>query len=217
MERRSLSLVELRGTLIEESFYGHCLISCIFQTGSGKTFTITGGAERYIDRGIIPRTLSYIFEYFRLAVERRSPSLVVLRGTLIEESFHGHCLISCIFQTGSGKTFTITGGAERYIDRGIIPRTLSYIFEYFRLAVERRSPSLVVLRGTLIEESFHAHCLIFLNILRTILYILQTGSGKTFTITGGAERYIDRGIIPRTLSYIFEYFEKVSLSLALRL
>lgn len=31
----------------------------------------------------------------------------------------------------------------------------------------------------------------------------QTGSGKTFTITGGAERYIDRGIIPRTLSYIF--------------
>ena len=68
------------------------------------------------------------------------------------------------FQTGSGKTFTITGGAERYIDRGIIPRTLSYIFEYFRLAVERRSPSLVVLRGTLIEESFHEHCPIYLNI-----------------------------------------------------
>lgn len=38
----------------------------------------------------------------------------------------------------------------------------------------------------------------------------QTGSGKTFTITGGAERYVDRGLIPRSLSYIFEYFEKVS-------
>ena len=135
---------------------------------------------------------------------------MVLRGTLIEESFHAHCLIYLniyTFQTGSGKTFTITGGAERYIDRGINPRTLSYIFEYFRLAVERRSLSLVVLRGTLIEESFQAHCLIYLNI-----YVFQTGSGKTFTITGGAERYIDRGIIPRTLSYIFEYFEKVSLS-----
>ena len=141
--------------------------------------------------------------YFRLAVERRSPSLVVLRVTLIEESFHGHCLIYLniyVFQTGSGKTFTITGGAERYIDRGIIPRTLSYIFEYFRLAVERHSLSLVVLRGTLIEESFHGHCPIYLNI-----DVFQTGSGKTFTITGGAERYIDRGIIPRTLSYIFEY------------
>ncbi|XP_013372458.1 PREDICTED: kinesin-like protein KIF6 isoform X2 [Chinchilla lanigera] len=38
----------------------------------------------------------------------------------------------------------------------------------------------------------------------------QTGSGKTFTITGGAERYSDRGIIPRTLSYIFEQLQKDS-------
>ncbi|XP_038148683.1 kinesin-like protein KIF6 [Cyprinodon tularosa] len=35
------------------------------QTGSGKTFTITGGAELYSDRGIIPRTLSYLYERFR--------------------------------------------------------------------------------------------------------------------------------------------------------
>ena len=92
---------------------------------------------------------------------------MVLRGTLIEESSHGHYLIYLniyTFQTGSGKTFTITGGAERYIDRGIIPWTLSYIFEYYRLAVERCSPSLVELRGTLIEESSHVHCLIYLNI-----------------------------------------------------
>ena len=39
--------------------------------------------------------------------------------------------------------------------------------------------------------------------------VQQTGSGKTFTITGGAERYMDRGIIPRSLSYIFETFQKV--------
>ena len=43
-----------------------------------------------------------------------------------------------------------------------------------------------------------------------LLVTFQTGSGKTFTITGGAERYVDRGLIPRSLSYIFEYFEKVS-------
>lgn len=42
----------------------------------------------------------------------------------------------------------------------------------------------------------------------TIFAYGQTGSGKTFTITGGAEKYADRGIIPRTLSYMFEYFEK---------
>ncbi|KAM4787200.1 kinesin-like protein KIF6 isoform 5-T6 [Cyanocitta cristata] len=44
----------------------------------------------------------------------------------------------------------------------------------------------------------------------TIFAYGQTGSGKTFTITGGAERYSDRGIIPRTLSYIFDTLQKDS-------
>ncbi|XP_034015745.1 kinesin-like protein KIF6 [Thalassophryne amazonica] len=38
----------------------------------------------------------------------------------------------------------------------------------------------------------------------TIFAYGQTGSGKTFTITGGAEQYNDRGIIPRTLSYLYQ-------------
>uniref|UniRef100_A0A665UYD5 Kinesin family member 6 n=1 Tax=Echeneis naucrates TaxID=173247 RepID=A0A665UYD5_ECHNA len=44
----------------------------------------------------------------------------------------------------------------------------------------------------------------------TIFAYGQTGSGKTFTITGGAERYSDRGIIPRTLSYLYECFSQDS-------
>ncbi|NXX74173.1 KIF6 protein, partial [Urocolius indicus] len=44
----------------------------------------------------------------------------------------------------------------------------------------------------------------------TIFAYGQTGSGKTFTITGGAEHYCDRGIIPRTLSYIFDQLQKDS-------
>ncbi|CAF1404841.1 unnamed protein product [Adineta steineri] len=40
----------------------------------------------------------------------------------------------------------------------------------------------------------------------TIFAYGQTGSGKTFTITGGPERFSDRGIIPRSLSYIFQQF-----------
>ena len=44
----------------------------------------------------------------------------------------------------------------------------------------------------------------------TIFAYGQTGSGKTFTITGGAERYVDRGIIPRTLTYIFNEIAKRS-------
>ncbi|XP_023649332.1 kinesin-like protein KIF6 isoform X2 [Paramormyrops kingsleyae] len=44
----------------------------------------------------------------------------------------------------------------------------------------------------------------------TIFAYGQTGSGKTFTITGGAKRYSDRGVIPRTLSYLYQHFSRDS-------
>ncbi|KAL2630068.1 hypothetical protein R1flu_014754 [Riccia fluitans] len=44
----------------------------------------------------------------------------------------------------------------------------------------------------------------------TIFAYGQTGSGKTYTITGGTERYVDRGIIPRALSQIFSELAKRS-------
>jgi len=44
------------------------------QTGSGKTFTITGGPERYEDRGIIPRTIEAVFG---LAEERKNVKTTV--------------------------------------------------------------------------------------------------------------------------------------------
>lgn len=54
-----------------------------------------------------------------------------------------------------------------------------------------------------------AHTIVYSYVM---LLMIQTGSGKTFTITGGAERYADRGIIPRSLSYIFDYYDKVKSS-----
>jgi hypothetical protein len=39
----------------------NCTVFAYGQTGSGKTFTVTGGTERYADRGLIPRALAAIF------------------------------------------------------------------------------------------------------------------------------------------------------------
>ena len=44
----------------------------------------------------------------------------------------------------------------------------------------------------------------------TIFAYGQTGSGKTYTITGGSERYVDRGMIPRAISAIFSDLGKRS-------
>eukprot|EP00963_Diacronema_lutheri_P007211 scaffold631_cov318-Pavlova_lutheri.AAC.1 len=42
----------------------------------------------------------------------------------------------------------------------------------------------------------------------TVFAYGQTGSGKTFTITGGPERYEDRGIIPRAVSMVFKEIQE---------
>ena len=39
-------------------------LSAYGQTGSGKTFSMTGGPQRYEDRGIIPRAITMLFEEF---------------------------------------------------------------------------------------------------------------------------------------------------------
>ena len=44
-----------------------CAALALLAIGSGKTFTITGGPEKYEDRGIIPRALSYIFAKLQAA------------------------------------------------------------------------------------------------------------------------------------------------------
>ena len=51
---------------------------------------------------------------------------------------HFKCMCICItvmpyhIYIGSGKTFTLTGGPEKYSDRGIIPRAISMLFGEFR-------------------------------------------------------------------------------------
>lgn len=44
------------------------------QTGSGKTFTITGGPERYDDRGLIPRSIAYLFKSMKTDEEQNGTS-----------------------------------------------------------------------------------------------------------------------------------------------
>ncbi|CAL5230078.1 g13535 [Coccomyxa viridis] len=67
---------------------------------------------------------------------------------------------------------------------GVLPHNCKQDEVFDRLAAE-------LLLGTL--EGVNA----------TIFAYGQTGSGKTFTITGGPERYADRGLIPRSISFLF--------------
>ena len=63
MEAKQEELFELLSRpVLDDALEG--INGCVFaygQTGSGKTFTITGGVEKYADRGIIPRSIQYLF------------------------------------------------------------------------------------------------------------------------------------------------------------
>lgn len=44
-----------------------------------------------------------------------------------------------------------------------------------------------------------------------IIILLQTGSGKTYAITGSSSEYDERGIIPRSIQHVFEFTNAVSV------
>ena len=80
---------------------------------------LQGGFHKTLSKAVqllpAPRPLLQVFE----RVARN-----VVAGTM--EGYNG--TVFAYGQTGSGKTFTITGGPERYVDRGIIPRSLSLVY-----------------------------------------------------------------------------------------
>lgn len=57
------------------------------QTGSGKTFTITGGPERYSDRGLIPRSISFLFQ----SIAQRPTSLYQVEPLPLLPTFRLSC------------------------------------------------------------------------------------------------------------------------------
>lgn len=42
--------------------------------------------------------------------------------------------------------------------------------------------------------------------------VLQTGSGKTYSITGSSKSYNNRGLIPRSIEKIFQFINTVIIN-----
>jgi len=59
---------------------------------------------------------------------RPGPGRLVGPAGALTALAHGAQALACA--PGSGKTFTVTGGPERYVDRGLIPRAISLVFSH---------------------------------------------------------------------------------------
>mmetsp|Transcript_3842 Transcript_3842/g.5967 ORF Transcript_3842/g.5967 Transcript_3842/m.5967 type:complete len:941 (-) Transcript_3842:210-3032(-) len=76
---------------------------------------------------------SCIYEFDRVLAQRTSQEQVfqeVAKSPVFEalENFQSTFFLA-FGATGSGKTFAVTGGAKRFADRGLIPRSISALFE----------------------------------------------------------------------------------------
>lgn len=60
---------------------------CTGQTGSGKTFTLTGGPERYSDRGIIPRAISMLYNEFRTRTDMNCKAFISYLEIYMERGY----------------------------------------------------------------------------------------------------------------------------------
>ena len=91
-----------------------------FQSSSGSRPAV---------QAINPAFGEYITSYTAGVLSSGSAIRIILAKDVVDSAMEGfNGTIFAYGQTGSGKTFTMTGGVGSYDDRGLIPRTLSYIF-----------------------------------------------------------------------------------------
>jgi len=79
-----------------------------------------------------------------------------------------------------------------------------------------------VLHNATQEEVYHSCAADLVNRVlegynATVMAFGQTGAGKTYTMTGSATNYAQRGIIPRVISQLFrEAEEKLDYSITIK-
>ena len=91
---------------------------------------------RHLDKNYVDNTLDqqqyYFNDIFGMEVNQEG-IFEGLAKEVVDSTLEGYNgTIFAYGQTGSGKTYTMTGTPERYADRGIIPRTVSYLFKMAR-------------------------------------------------------------------------------------
>ncbi len=80
------------------------------QTGSGKTFTITGGPERYADRGIIPRAISMLFDKLQ---NNKNGAFTCYVSYFELYNENGYDLLAGVEKDDSGDSNSISSGNNR--------------------------------------------------------------------------------------------------------
>ncbi|XP_032918754.1 kinesin-like protein KIF9 isoform X2 [Catharus ustulatus] len=131
-------------------------IMCYGQTGAGKTYTMTGAASEYRNRGIIPRAIQQIFksaaEFLNILVTVRISYLEIYNETLFD------LLAPALGRGCKDNQLTVMDGPQGVYVKGLSIHPVSHEEEALHLLFEGET-NRVIGEHSLNKNSSRSHCI----------------------------------------------------------
>ncbi|NXQ44602.1 KIF9 protein, partial [Catharus fuscescens] len=132
-------------------------IMCYGQTGAGKTYTMTGAASEYRNRGIIPRAIQQIFksasEFLNILVTVRISYLEIYNETLFD------LLAPALGRGCKDNQLTVMDGPQGVYVKGLSIHPVSHEEEALHLLFEAGETNRVIGEHSLNKNSSRSHCI----------------------------------------------------------
>ncbi|NWS86726.1 KIF9 protein, partial [Toxostoma redivivum] len=150
-------------SLVSKALQGYNgTIMCYGQTGAGKTYTMTGAASEYRNRGIIPRAIQQIFklaaEFLNILVTVRVSYLEIYNETLFD------LLAPALGRGCKDNQLAVMDGPQGVYVKGLSIHPVSHEEEALHLLFEAGETNRVIGEHSLNKNSSRSHCIFTLYI-----------------------------------------------------
>ncbi|NXW74894.1 KIF9 protein, partial [Hirundo rustica] len=193
-------------------------IMCYGQTGAGKTYTMTGAASEYRDRGIIPRAIQQVFksasEFLNILVSVRISYLEIYNEALFD------LLAPALGRGCKDAQLAVMDGPRGVYVKGLSIHPVSHEEEALHLLFEARGPkysreSRVIAEHSLNKNSSRSHCIFTMYIecrsrdytnhkcLKSKITLIDLAGSERLSKTGSEGQVrVEASYINKSLSFL---------------
>ncbi|NWY99074.1 KIF9 protein, partial [Loxia curvirostra] len=187
-------------------------IMCYGQTGAGKTYTMTGAASEYRNRGIIPRAIQQVFKsaasFLNILVTVRISYLEIYNEALFD-------LLAPVLGRGCKDTqLAVMDGPQGVCVKGLSIHPVSHEEEALHLLFEAREPKLIG-EHSLNKNSSRSHCIFTMYIecrsrdytnhkcLKSKITLIDLAGSERLSKTGSEGQVrVEASYINKSLSFL---------------
>ncbi|NXN90628.1 KIF9 protein, partial [Bombycilla garrulus] len=188
-------------------------IMCYGQTGAGKTYTMTGAASEYRNRGIIPRAIQQIFksaaEFLSILVTVRISYLEIYNEALFD------LLAPALSRGCKDNQLAVMDSPQGVYVKGLSIHPVSHEEEALQLLFEAGETNRVIGEHTLNKNSSRSHCIFTMYIecrsrdytnhkcLKSKITLIDLAGSERLSKTGSEGQVrIEASYINKSLSFL---------------